>query len=663
MKRKEQSKRVSKVRGTRKRRSGTVTDHMRGDKMYETMVKTSVDGFLIADTQGRVLNVNDAYCQLIGYSRDELLNMRIHDIEALETVEQTTQHIQKTIERGFDRFETRHRRKDGKIIDIEVSVNYLDYDGGRLFVFLRGITERKKAIDEIEMLFRLPAENPNPVFRLSKEGTILYSNPAGLPILADWKREIGQDAPDQWCQLVYETLDSRMKTEFEEKIGDRTFSFVLAPVVDAGYVTVYGRDITKRSLAEEALRKAHDELEMRVQERTKDLRQATEELQAEIIEHQKAEDALLESQKDLNRAQAVAKTGSWRLDTSRNELLWSDETYRMFGIPKGTPMTYEAFLSTVHPDDRAYVDQKWQAALRGEHYDIEHRIVVTGEVKWVRERAELEFNKDGQTMGGFGTVQEITELKAMQAKLEEYSKHLEQLVEEKTEKLKEAERLAAIGETAGMVGHDIRNPLQSIEGAVYLAKEELKSSSETQEKKELQEIIEIIENQTHYMDHIVADLQDFARTPMIQPRETDIQELTNEALSVIEIPEDIKISTTIQENLPKLIVDPTCIRRVIVNLIENAVQAMPNGGKLTVKAFSEPEAVYVTVEDTGSGIAEEDKPKMFTPLYTTKAKGQGFGLAVCKKLVEAHSGEITFESEAGKGTTFKIKLPLSKKAN
>ena len=127
--------------------------------------------------------------------------------------------------------------------------------------------------------------------------------------------------------------------------------------------------------------------------------------------YRRATAALCVGQHDLNRAQAVAQTGSWRLNVRRNELFWSDENHRIFGIPRGTPMTYETFLSTVHPEDREYVDRMWQAGLRGEPYDIEHRIVVDGQVKWVRERAELEFDKDGTLLGGFGTTQDITERK------------------------------------------------------------------------------------------------------------------------------------------------------------------------------------------------------------------------------------------------------------
>jgi signal transduction histidine kinase len=234
------------------------------------------------------------------------------------------------------------------------------------------------------------------------------------------------------------------------------------------------------------------------------------------------------------------------------------------------------------------------------------------------------------------------------------------LVDEKTKQLKDSERFATIGQTAGMVGHDIRNPLQSIEGAVYLAKEEIKSlPSQSPEQRELEEIFHIIENQTRYIDHIVADLQDFARTPMPQPAETNLGALVNDALTTARIPKNIQVQTTFQENL-KITIDPVFMMRVMANLIDNAVQAMPNGGKLNLTLTSDENKTSISVEDTGIGISEDDKPKIYTPLFTTKAKGQGFGLAVCKKLIEAQGGNISFTSEAGKGTSFTVTFPNKK---
>jgi PAS domain S-box-containing protein len=149
----------------------------------------------------------------------------------------------------------------------------------------------------------------------------------------------------------------------------------------------------------------------------------------DIDQRKQAEQALREHREDLNRAQAVAQTGSWRLDVQHNELLWSDETHRMFGIPKETPLTYETFLANVHPEDREYVDQAWTAAMRGQPYDIEHRIVVGDTVRWVHERAELEFDENGTLRGGFGTVQDVTERKQAEEAIEQERQRLRVLVD------------------------------------------------------------------------------------------------------------------------------------------------------------------------------------------------------------------------------------------
>ncbi|HWQ48085.1 MAG TPA: PocR ligand-binding domain-containing protein [Methanosarcina sp.] len=170
-------------------------------------------------------------------------------------------------------------------------------------------------------------------------------------------------------------------------------------------------------------------------------------------------DKLEKNREDLDRAQAVGNIGSWRLDVRKNELTWSDENHHIFGIQKGIPLTYETFLSTVHTDDREYVDKKWKAGLEGEPYDIEHRIVVDGKIKWVREKAYIEFGKDGVVIGGFGITQNITERKkseealkrahdSLEAKVKERTAELEEAYEslmEEERRLSEAQRIAHIG--------------------------------------------------------------------------------------------------------------------------------------------------------------------------------------------------------------------------
>jgi signal transduction histidine kinase len=253
-------------------------------------------------------------------------------------------------------------------------------------------------------------------------------------------------------------------------------------------------------------------------------------------------------------------------------------------------------------------------------------------------------------------LEDITERKQVEENLKSYSKELEFLVEERTKKLKDSERLAAIGETAGMVGHDIRNPLQAITGDLYLLKEEFESLSKRENGTSIQESIKAIEDNVFYINKIVSDLQDYTRTLKPSIQEVYLRSLINSILLNASIPDLIKTSAKIQEGLI-LNTDPDYLRRALTNIITNAYQAMPNGGQLTLSAEKKENITVITVEDTGIGISPEIKSKLFTPLFTTKSKGQGLGLAVSKRLIEALNGDITVESKEGEGTKFVITLP------
>ncbi|MCC2643923.1 MAG: uncharacterized protein K0S45_4336 [Nitrospira sp.] len=148
----------------------------------------------------------------------------------------------------------------------------------------------------------------------------------------------------------------------------------------------------------------------------------------DISQRKQADAALRESQQDLNGAQALAHVGSWRLNVLHNALTWSDESYRIAGIPIGTPLTYESFLAIVHPDDRDYVERKWKAALGGEPYDIEHRFVVAGEIRWARQQAQLEFDTRGELVAAFGAFHDITVQKRIDAALRNRADQFETLL-------------------------------------------------------------------------------------------------------------------------------------------------------------------------------------------------------------------------------------------
>ena len=224
--------------------------------------------------------------------------------------------------------------------------------------------------------------------------------------------------------------------------------------------------------------------------------------------------------------------------------------------------------------------------------------------------------------------------------------------------LQDSERLAAIGATAGMVGHDIRNPLQAITGDLFLAKSELSELPENGNKNNALESLDEIQNNVDYINKIVADLQDFARPLNPRAQETDITSIFNEMLK-IGIPENVKVTVNVEDKARHIMADPDFLKRIVGNLTLNAVQAMPDGGELAVRAYLDGQTndILITVKDTGVGIPEDVKPKLFTPMMTTKSKGQGFGLAVVKRMAEGLGGTVCFESEEGKGTTFIVRFP------
>lgn len=263
--------------------------------------------------------------------------------------------------------------------------------------------------------------------------------------------------------------------------------------------------------------------------------------------------------------------------------------------------------------------------------------------------------------GAEATYVVVTDLtEHMEDEVKRYTDKLETEIRRITEALKDAERMAAIGQTAGMVGHDIRNPLQTIVGELYLAKEALRQIEDSKAKLEMAGILDRIEEQVTYIEKIVADLQDFAKPLKPQPRQTNLEKLVEETLRTINIPNTVKISVRIHKSLPDLVIDPDMMQRVLTNLFINSVQAIPGKGEIRVEAKQTNDCTLISVKDNGLGIADENKPNVFRPLFTTKAKGQGFGLAVVKRLVEAQNAEITFHSERNKGTEFIIRLPSLK---
>jgi signal transduction histidine kinase len=260
-------------------------------------------------------------------------------------------------------------------------------------------------------------------------------------------------------------------------------------------------------------------------------------------------------------------------------------------------------------------------------------------------------------------ARDATERKQMEKKLEEYSQRLEELVEKRTRQLNEAyaklvksERLAAIGQVASMVGHDLRNPLTGISSATYYLKKKLDSKAD---KTSIQ-MLKLIEENVKYSNKIITDLLEYSREIKLENTKTTPRAIANEALSLVRIPSNIQVLNATQEE-PQIFVDSEKMKRVFVNIIQNAVDAMPKGGKLTITSKERNDNLEIAFADEGTGMPRNILEKIWTPFFTTKARGMGLGLPICKRIIEAHGGNISVKSTVGKGTTFIVTLPIKPK--
>ncbi len=262
--------------------------------------------------------------------------------------------------------------------------------------------------------------------------------------------------------------------------------------------------------------------------------------------------------------------------------------------------------------------------------------------------------------GYFAAVFEnVSEQKQERKELEDYSEGLELTVADRTKELTETherllrvERFAAIGELAGMVGHDLRNPLTSIKNAAYYLNRKRGTQMDAKEKA----MFEVIDKSVEHANKIIANLLDYSKEIRLEIEECTPKSLIDYVLLMTQIPPGIKIHDETQDQ-PTMWADSNQMERVFLNLIKNAIDAMPNGGKLNISSQQVGDNVEFIFTDTGVGMTEQTKTKMFMPLFTTKAQGMGFGLAICKRIVEAHGGKIAVESTLGSGTKFTISLP------
>jgi len=360
-------------------------------------------------------------------------------------------------------------------------------------------------------------------------------------------------------------------------------------------------------------------LEEKVQERTKDLKKSEEKLRS------------------MFSASPDAITAS---DLNGKIVECNEQTLKMLGFSSKDELIGKSSFAFIAKEGRQRAMENLKKTLeQGSTKNIEYTsLTKDGREFPVELSASVVRDASGNPIGFVGIVKDITERKKME------------------QQLFKSERLAAIGELAAMVGHDLRNPLTGISGAAYYLKTKFGRNMDANGR----EMLAIIEKDIGYSNKIIDDLLEYSRETRLELTESDLGSIVKEALSIVKVPKHIQVAD-LTEDHPKIKVDVDKLRRTFVNIMRNAVDAMPQGGTLTIKSKKSGANLEIAFTDTGVGMTKSMLEKIFAPLFTTKARGMGFGLPICKRFIEAHGGRISVESTIGKGTTFMITIPIRSK--
>ena len=371
----------------------------------------------------------------------------------------------------------------------------------------------------LEDLARFPSENPNPILRIEREGTILYANAASRPLLKEWGCETGQHVPDDWKDVITEAYDSKKSKEVEVQLGDQIFSVLLAPVGDTDYVNLYGLDITDRKKAEEEIKKSHEM---------------------------------------LSEAESIAHIGSFEWSIPDNKVTWSDELYRIYGLdPEKFGASLEAFLGQIHPENRERVKKTIEEVYRqGKPFSMEESIVrPDGTIRVLFSKGRVVKNESGKIVKLVGTCQDITDRKRAEEErsraedaLQKAYQELEEKVEERTRELRQkqaqlvqSEKMASLGQLVAGVAHEINTPLgalkSNLDTLIRSAKKvknilfHNKMPVQTRQHPELTRLLEdtdklnaINETATERIVAIVGTLRKFARLDKAEVDEVNLHE-------------------------------------------------------------------------------------------------------------------------------------------
>ncbi len=419
-------------------------------------------------------------------------------------------------------------------------------------------------------------------------------------------------------------------------------------------------DITDRQKAEVHLTEYRKELEHRVEDRTRDLRQAYLQMEERNEQRLASEDALRQSEQRYRRLLESVTTYVYTVTVENGQPVTTRHGAGCESVTGYRPEDYVArpylWIDMVHGDDREAVIQQASAVLRGEEPPpMEHRIIHrNGEIRWVRNTVVAHRDGRGQLISYDGIVQDITEMQAAQTA--QLKAEREAVEAQQRELLERADRLSALGTLAAGVAHEVNNPLQGMLTHLEAARKVLPADfSRARSLDMVRRGIESIASLVQRLLWLGSGSQDDSQTSNFSDAVSFVVDLMSVEFQKLKIHIHLK-ARTLHVLLP---IPHREMVQVLINLLANARDAMPKGGDITITCDRRNSEAVICVADTGPGIPPETISRIFTPFYTTKgAKGAGLGLSVADSIVRAHRGTLWAESAPGEGARFFIRFPV-----